>query len=103
MSNFIRNPILDSLGESFIVQCMNRIKHYSYDRIEYVKAAMDIENAILEKEQWDESTGNEYTNTIHDLWFIEDSFWESYDDLSPEDQQYVLNYIKDIFPDAWRP
>ncbi len=36
--------------------------------------------------------------------FIGDSWWTQYEDLdTAEEQEYVKNYIKDVFPDTWRP
>jgi hypothetical protein len=97
----MNNTILDNLADSFIQQCMSRVMEQSYDKEKYIAAAVEIENSILEKVQYDEDYY--YTNTIRDIWFIQDSWWEVYDELNHEDQQYVLNCIKDIFPDTWRP
>lgn len=92
------NIILDNLADSFIQQCMSRVMEQSYDKDKYIAAAVEIENCILEREVYD----NEKMN-LTDIWFIQDSWWDQYNELNHEDQQYVLNCIKDTFPDTWRP
>jgi hypothetical protein len=92
------NTILDNLAESFIQQCMSRVMEQSYDKEKYIAAAVEIENCIFGREVYD----NEKMN-LTDIWFIQDSWWDQYNELNHKDQQYVLNYIKDTFPDTWRP
>ena len=95
------NTILDNLADSFIQQCMSRVMEQSYDKDKYIAAAVEIENCILEREvHYDDYS--EVMN-LTDIWFIQDSWWDQYNELNHEDQQYVLNCIKDTFPDTWRP
>lgn len=96
------NIILDNLADSFIQQCMSRVMEQSYDKDKYIAAAVEIENCILEREVYHDDDYSEVMN-LTDIWFIQDSWWEVYDELNLEDSMYVLNCIKDTFPDTWRP
>lgn len=96
------NTILDNLADSFIQQCMSRVMEQSYDKDKYIAAAVEIENCILEREVYYDDDYSEVMN-LTDIWFIQDSWWEVYDELNLEDSMYVLNCIKDTFPDTWRP
>jgi hypothetical protein len=99
---------LDELGQQFVDQCMKFVNHQSYDRKSYIKAANDIEDSIFERE-WHIERDGDYQHGVgsfdpNEMWFIGESWWDSYEELdTAEEQQYVRNYIKDVFPDVWRP
>ena len=107
------NTILDNLADSFIQQCMSRVMEQSYDKEKYIAAAVEIENCILGREVYYDDDYSEVMNltdiwfiqemNLTDIWFIQDSWWDQYNELNLQDSIYVLNYIKDIFPDTWRP
>jgi hypothetical protein len=99
---------LQELGHDFVDQCMKFVYHNSYDTKSYISAANEIENSIFERE-WHIEHDGDYQHGVgsfdpNEMWFIGESWWTQYDDLdTKEEQDVVLNYIKDVFPDTWRP
>ena len=99
---------LDELGQQFVDQCMKFVNHQSYDRKSYIGVAHSIEDSIFERE-WHIERDGDYQHGVgsfdpNEMWFIGESWWDSYEELdTAEEQQYVKNYIKDVFPDVWRP
>ena len=91
---------LNQLGESFVNQCVDYLRQNCIDREELIRFASEIENCLFCREL------DEHNEVAHprDIWFIRDSWWNRYDELeSYDDQQYVMGFIKDVFPDMWRP
>ena len=99
---------LDDLGQNFVDQCMKFVNYNSHDHKSYIRIAHELEDSIFEREWCIEVDGSQQHGVgsfdPNEMWFISESWWESYDELdTAEEQQYVKNYIKDVFPDVWRP
>jgi len=110
MSTTITNTVaLDSLAETFIDQCLEYLHKNCYDRKSLVQAATEIENSLHSRDWCVEVDGIQYhgkTNPADpiDIWMVSSKWWEAYENLeTDEERDYVMNYIKDVFPDAWRP
>lgn len=107
MTTAIINTVaLDSLAETFIDNCLEYLHKNCYDRKSLIQAATEIENALHSRGWYEEIDGIQYHGESNptDIWMVGSNWWDAYDDLeTTEEQQYVMNYIKDVFPDAWRP
>jgi hypothetical protein len=97
--NDIRISQLNQLGESFVNQCVEYLRKNCVDKEELIRFTKEIEDCLFCRENYDGER-----MCPRDVWFIRDSWWNRYDELeSYEDQQWVMGFIKDVFPDIWRP
>ncbi len=104
--NDIRESQLNTLAESFIQQCLDFLRQTCIDKEELIRTAKTIEDCLFGREYYHDD-GIYVTEGVHDvtdLWFISESWWNRYDNLdSYVDRVYVMGFIKDVFPDTWRP
>lgn len=91
------------LADEFIAQCCNYVRNiYNYD--DYVNCCKEIENDILERVVYYEEGEYKHFFTPDNLHFISQEWWESYDEIEDyNEQKLVHDYIKDTWPDVWRP
>jgi hypothetical protein len=91
---------VQSIADAFIEECIIRLQ-YNYDKKSFIKEASYIESCLFNRDVG----SDDYEDIAHvsDLTFISDEWWNTYEELDYKDQVEVMNYIKDVFPDTWRP
>ena len=66
----------------------------------FASACAELESYVLSRTTWD-SEGNEYKNCPQDLYQTV-SLPEGFDNLDEEDEDQVIQYLGDVWPDVWR-
>ena len=105
-TTIINTVALDSLAETFIDQCLEYLHKNCHDRKSLVQAATEIENSLHFRDWYEEVDGIQYHGESDptDIWMVGRKWWETFENLeTDEERDYVIDYIKDVFPDAWRP
>ena len=96
--SLIFTEMTNHLAEDFIKQTWDYVKSiHNYD--DYIKCCGEIENAILERDFYNEDTGEEYNLYFGEeyLDYISEEWWEKFGDLSNKEQEEVMKYIQDVW------
>jgi hypothetical protein len=67
---------------------------------DFCAACGDLESYVLSRTTWD-SEGNEHENCPQDLYQTV-SLPAGFNDLEEEETDLVVQYLGDVWPDAWR-
>ena len=67
---------------------------------DFAAACGELEAFILSRTTWD-SEGTEYANSPQDLYQLV-RLPSAFEDLDEEEEDSVIQYLGDVWPDAWR-
>ena len=92
--SLIFTEMTNHLDEDFIKQSCDYVKGD-----DYVKRCKAIEDAIFQRDLYDEDTGEEYSIYFGEdyLGYISQEWWEKFGDLSNKEQEEVMGYIQDVW------
>lgn len=88
----------NQLAEDFIKQSCDYVKSiHNYD--DYVMCCKTIEDAIFERDVYDEDTGDQFTIFFCRDWlsYISQEWWEKFGDLDYKEEKEVMGYIQDVW------
>ena len=88
--------IIEEIAQEFISNMFEHARRCP----DFCAACGELESYVLSRTTWD-SEGNEYKGSPQDLYQTV-SAPARFDNLDEEDEDQVIQYLGDVWPDVWR-